>query len=196
MTLLACIRTPNSLIVGADSAAMDLQTAVSYTVEKLYRIGQKNVVWGFAGDDSVGYEFKSWADSKKSAVINWDAVREEATQKLAELNGRNRALASIAHAQNDAKVAEVLIAGYLGTPRILVIRNDGSSTFCEEDLSVFLGSGTGHARIVWEALCRAGHDANADTLQITLETVADSLAGCGRPIRLLEITEDEVNPLD
>ena len=185
MTLLACIRTKDALLIGADSLMVNSETAVGTKTEKLYRIGS-SVVWGFSGDESVGYEFKRWADDKERAIMSWEAVKKEAEQKLSELNGLNRRLAALS--RTDAQVAEVLIAGYLGSPRILTIHNSGAATFREPEEGAFLGSGSAYAEVAWKALLRAGHKANVDTFTTVLETVAASVVGCGPPIQLFEIT--------
>ena len=196
MTVVGAMYCHGYLLIGCDSAVRE--TAIIRSLKaKLDKLDTLSVVWGTSGDEFTGDEFGDWLKTCSFEGKDWLALANDATDKLAELNGHRKRTARMAGVRlKDEDLTDALIVGYLdGIPEIVEIDHKGETSLHIRNNRLFsaIGSGSPHARIIFYALCRVpGFQRNLQGMRFVLSVATQLDPKCAAPIHVMEITENGI----
>jgi ATP-dependent protease HslVU (ClpYQ) peptidase subunit len=194
MTIIATLDCDDHLLLAADSQVTD-SSGYKLTKQKLDSIDSQRVAWGFAGNESVGYQFGDWLRAWNwPSDATWKAVIDASIEEVSRLNGRQRQLCKLAGIEaGDNNLADVLIAGIIGGRLDAFVL----SSHAEQPISVrrdpgsltVIGTGAPYAIAAYEAIKMIKPKAKPDakTLRAVLEVSAKVAPLCGLPIRVLRM---------
>lgn len=193
MTLLGAMKVGNRYFLGAGGLTLldaDEGNNVSVKAEanKVFRMERLHkVVWGFTGSVGTGYAFRDWFQEQHFS--SWDTLTDAAGDRLAQENGRTRALAQTAGAA--MQPTDVLMCGFVNNEgRVIHLFEDGRAKQEDDDTApVFAGAGMAYAIVAWNALVQVQTNKKMytlDTFRLIMETVAKSINLCGMPVTIEE----------
>jgi hypothetical protein len=203
MTIIGAALCGDCVVIASDSLAFNPSLeAKDERSDKLWQLGQLNVIWGFFGPDDIGSMLKmSLRDMDFSAVRNWAELARILGNHSAELHSEIRRRVKLTGAKLKAnEVVHLMLAGYVGgRDGILLVNADGRTTVPGET-PAFLASpvGTAHARATLETLRLERGRAfglNANTLGTIMEIAARLTLGTGGTIQMWRTTSAEVERL-
>jgi len=203
--------TDGSILIGADSKAVDPTTGISYTVEKLKAHPSSVLVWGTSGALSIGERFSEWLTAHDVAHSSWQELEGEIRKKVCDLNGNERHLVRSSESEPDIGDAiRVLCAGYLnGAAKLFAVNDKGNCAITDaagkpEAIARFEAiGGSAQARYIMLGIdymlayfAHFGVSAPFEGLpkmQLLFDAITTRIEGCGPPMHIWRVGEKGID---
>jgi hypothetical protein len=193
MTIIAAVHDgKGTVLVGADSAQMNSdnhsESASLELVDKLSRLGDHLLVWGWHGSDGQGDRIGAYLEASADAVDGWPSLVESAVAAVKRANSEG-------WIQTPNSRTQCLIAGLIGEEvGLLTVDADGRAKQSSDAL--FLGWGRVAALVGW----RVSETQDASTsfqerFTCVMNTTIDVVVGLERPLSLWRVRSGECEPL-
>jgi len=197
MTVIAAQFSQGRILFGSDSLVVDGKNDIKSTYSKVSRLPGRSLVWGFAGDEGVGFRFRDWLLAYQlDPSMDWPTFADVASRALSQFNGEKRQRAKLAGVElKDEDTASVLIAGAVGGVLDVWQLDDGGSADSQKHRGfVGIGSGWPHAFLSYTTLVTyaKADGANPQVVWIGLEMSARFSSKCDVPVLLYEVTDSSV----
>ena len=195
MTVVAALRSadPECFLLAADSQATD---AVMKTFEsKLVKLSSVPLGLGVAGQSAISQEMADWLEAYPWERASWAALKHDAEEQLAKLNGKWRRLQRLSGKKPDPlDTTSALLVGYIaGEGRILKLTDRGPGEYVDQHPFAAIGSGEFHATVAYrtlvEFLRRNGQPfpRDKDGLAFVVSIAINMDPKCGGQIRIIEV---------
>lgn len=189
MTVIVAMReSDDAILIGSDGEFTDT-LGLRDTDTKLRRIEEEAVVWGCTGSSTVGDDFSEWLRQFKWPPPNWKVFRDDAVEKLADLNGRQRTLVAKAGAEwKDEYAAECLLTGWIGEiPEMFEFNNRGEVTSYIKQGFYAIGAGRLIASVADRILRRLQGLTPMEKFGLLMDVVVSMTPKCGPPIYIWRV---------
>src|SRR5215216_3828757 len=156
MTIIAAMReSADSILIGAESGQTESDIGLrSLYLTKLQKHPSAPLAWGATGNPTIGINrFGSWLSQFDWPPTDWPSFQNEVVKQLSNLNGWQREMSKLAGVEAKSELlAEVLIVGWLDTPSIFAVDDEGAMVIPDKDMEFYaIGSGGVHARLIYTA---------------------------------------------
>jgi hypothetical protein len=195
MTIVAAMReSATSILLAGDSGAREGVDIKLGSLHKLRSHPKNCLAWGISGNVAVGFEdFTPWLESYNWPPSDWKTFRDQAIDKLSELNGAQRRLAIKAEIKpDDNHVADCLVVGWLDHPEIYLLGADGIAQSYSDMAFEAIGSGAVNAWLAHMTLQHISSVPKLIELQIIMDVVTKTAPFCAAPFQIWRITKDGI----
>lgn len=183
----------DALLIGADKMNIESDLLKIGGASKLFKHHKENIVWGCSGNREIArYEFSPWLQLL-DVGNDWQVFKKRVADKIAELNGEQRARMRKAGVEPDENsVISCLLVGWIKEePQIIEFTHDGKIDSYIKDGFQAIGCKV----IPWSANIAmsliTGVD-NENKLKIILKTTLSLAKDCGGGYDIMRVRKDSV----
>ena len=196
VTLIAAmVERDDALLIAADSGQVESPEGLRGEYKgKLRQHVRLPLAWGVAGQPTRGDEFSDWP-REHDMPSDWPTARDEMAEHVAQLNGRQRELATLAGVKADsAELFTVLAAGWLGgVMDIVELDHHGNANSYMREKFHAVGSGKGGALIAYSTLRRVNGIEPLDKFLLATDVAANMMPMCAPPVQIWRVSPSGVN---
>lgn len=191
--IIAAKESDDALLIGADKMNLESDQLKVGSSTKLFKHLKENIVWGCAGNREIARnEFSPWLQSLDIGN-DWQAFKKRVADKIAELNGEQRARMEKAGVKSDDNsVITCLLVGWIKEePQIIEFTNDGKIDSYIEDGFQAIGCKV----IPWSAYIAMSQIKginNEVKFKIILKTTVSLARDCGNGYDIMRVMKDGV----
>jgi len=190
--VIAIKESDDALLIGADRMNLENDQLKVASSSKLFIHPRGNIVWGCAGNREIARnEFSPWLQSLEIGN-DWQVFKKKVADKIAELNGEQRARMKKAGIEPDENsVITCLLVGWIKEEaQIVEFTNDGKIDSYIQDGFQAIGAKV----IPWSAY-KAMNQVNAANevkFKIILNTTINLARDCGNGYDIMRVRKDGV----
>lgn len=190
--IIAMKESSDALLIGADKMNIESNQLKVVVNTKLFKHPKENIVWGCAGDKEIArHEFNPWLQSFDIGN-DWQVFKKKVADKIAELNGEQRARMRKAGVEpDDSSVISCLLVGWINEePQIIEFTNDGKiASYIEDGFQAI-----GIQRIPYGAYMATIHAEASNEMKFKniLATTLSLAINCGKGYNIMRVTKNGV----
>jgi len=197
LTVIIAIKESNdALLVGADRMGLEDGQLKTTSGSKLFKHSKENIVWGCAGNTEIAkHEFSPWLQSLDIGN-NWQTLKERIADKIAELNGKQRARMRTAGVEpDDNSVISCLLIGWIKEEsQIIEFTNDGKiASYIESGFQAIGNKGIPWS--VYRAMSQVSGPSNEEKFKIILNTTVNLARDCGNGYDIMRVTKNGIEDI-
>lgn len=193
LTVIIAMKESNdALLIGADKMSIEGKALKVAGSSKLFKHHNKNIVWGCAGNKHIARgDFNPWLQSLDIGD-DWQALKKTVADKIAELNGEQRARTIRAGIKPDENhVISCLLVGWIkGKPKIIEFTHDGKIASYIDDGFQAIGA----VVIPWSAYTAMSKvtRSNEKKFKTILRTTVNLARDCGGGYDIIRVKRDNI----
>ncbi len=195
MTVIVGVReNDDCILLASDRGIQDfggLRDILPYV--KLNKLERATIAWGCSGNGTLGEEFSKWLMGQVAPLTSWKQLQDMVVNKLAELNGTQRAITRRAGVEpTPDHLVSCLLAGWVDNqPGIFEFDDQGRfATYWAQGFYA-IGSGSAVAAIAARTL-RQIKASGIDKLRLLMDVVVKTARGCEPPITIWRLRAGDI----